>query len=488
MRIHCCDTIVWVETREDSHHEVTPQQALLLRLLLLWPRWRVSHDLACHVLRIQRSGIGTYVGKLRSELGDEASVKSERGFLTLVWDRDDTDVAEFRRLVSTAQRLADDRGFDALDADAAREIMRVLSQALDMWHGSPATGLDAALQRRPDARRAQDVNRLREDLADLEAVFDDWLDLWTEARLLRSDCLLAQGLGREQAKLAMADLMTFARSQDPPDEVWPRLFTATLKAQDRRRQRQAWELCQRAFERNREEMPPDLQRYAPRPDAGIQPDVPAAAQRPVPRPAADWHPQTASDGDPRLPLIDLLGITSASALQLRGSRLEPSDCIERTTRRLYVSGVLAGKWVAEADVQASLESLLNRLDTQDSPGDVRFMVIDPASAAYRRLEQMRGGGTNVESVNRLVRLARRFQCLEVRGISHLPAFRLIVIDEDIVSFSPYALAEEAYRTSRVGWAAPHVVLDPLAPWPLAAAFRLYYEETWRTARPLSEEF
>ena len=116
------------------------------------------------------------------------------------------------------------------------------------------------------------------------------------------------------------------------------------------------------------------------------------------------------------------------------------------------------------------------------------MVIDPASSAYRRLKQMRAGGTSVESVNRLIHLSRRYQCLEVRGVAELPAFRVIVIDNDIISFSPYALAGEPFKTSRHGWAAPHVMLDPLASWPLASAFLLHFEETWQRARPLTEEF
>lgn len=498
VRIRCCDTAVWIEA-DHGRHEVAPQQALLLRLLLLWPGERVSQDLACHVLNIMRSGIGTYVANLRRELADSDAIKSRSGFLTLAWDREDTDAAHFKRLVNEALKRADGRTFDSLDIATATEIEGLLDQAFAIWRGSPATGLDAAVAREPDPAHVQNAYALRNELTELDLVVSEWIEYWTAALLLRGDCRITEGRGVHLAKKAIPDLMRLARNPDPPYDVWPKLFAATAKAQDRRRLREAWRLCEESFAKNGEEIPAEIRAQAPGSESALsspyRPNPPAPVARAAPQqhgPQQDGPqqhgPQQHGRPDPRIDLMDMLGISTASALRLRGSRLEPQDCIERAVHTLFFGGVLAGKWVIEDTVLESLEKLLTRFDIQDEPGEARFMVLDPASSAYRRLKQMRGGATSVESVNRLVRLSKRFQCLEVRGISHLPAFRLIVIDDDIVSFSPYALENEAYKTSRAGWAAPHVILDPLARWPLAAAFRLHFEESWRGARPLTEEF
>jgi hypothetical protein len=482
MRIRFCDTTVWLDT-ETGRREISPQPALLLRLLLLWPGERVSHDLACHVLNIMRSGIGTYVANLRRELGDNSAVVSKGGYLSLSWDREKTDAIQFRALVTKAAARAGGNTFENLPPDRASDIEELLEQAFTIWRGSPATGLDAAVARQPDPKHALNLATLRDELTELDLVVSDWIEAWTSALLLRSDSRLARGKGNELAKKAIPDLLKLARNPDPPYEVWAKLFAATNRVQDRRRQREAWELCEKSFLENGEDVPAELRSEVSRMDYMTRYKAPAREVL-----GTTTHTHAVDNDDNRMDLMNLLGITSASALRLRGSRLEPADCIERATHTLYFAGVLAGKWVTEESVFNSLKDLLHRFDTQDYPGQVRFMVLDPTSSAYRRLKQMRGGATDVESVNRLVRLSQRFQCLEIRGIAHLPAFRLIVIDDDIVSFSPYALEGEAYKTSRAGWEAPHVMLDPLAPWPLASAFRHYYEETWRVARSLDEEF
>ena len=50
-----------------------------------------------------------------------------------------------------------------------------------------------------------------------------------------------------------------------------------------------------------------------------------------------------------------------------------------------------------------------------------------------------------------------------------------------MTFSPYRLDEETYLRGVQGWESPHVVLDPLAPWPLADAFAALFNEMWQTS-------
>jgi hypothetical protein len=145
-------------------------------------------------------------------------------------------------------------------------------------------------------------------------------------------------------------------------------------------------------------------------------------------------------------------------------------------------GVLSSKWVTEAAVRSEFKQLLARLDAIN--GDVRFLIIDPDGDGFRRLSELREGHVSTESVDRLRQLIREHKCLKVRMYSNLPAFRIIVIDDDVVSFSAYRVAAKAYLKSERGWESPHVVLDPLAPYPLAEAFQSLFLETWENAKPL----
>jgi hypothetical protein len=203
------------------------------------------------------------------------------------------------------------------------------------------------------------------------------------------------------------------------------------------------------------------------------------------RPAALENVSLPSEiGASPIDLLGTLGITDATHLRLDGSRLTPSQCIHRTRSRLYFSGVLASKWVLEPAVRAELESLLIRLD--GSGGDVRFLIINPQGDAYQRLHTLRDGHLSCESIFHLAHLAKRHPSFSVRAFNSLPAFRIVIIDDDVVTFSPYRLAASKYLESDRGWRAPHVVLDPLAPYPLAEAFQLLFAETWNQALPIEE--
>jgi hypothetical protein len=148
-------------------------------------------------------------------------------------------------------------------------------------------------------------------------------------------------------------------------------------------------------------------------------------------------------------------------------------------------GVLASKWVIEPAVRSEFKQLLTRLDAIE--GDVRFLIIDPDGDGFRRLYELRKGHVSAESVCPLIKLANEHKCFQVRGYSNLPAFRIIVIDDDVVSFSAYRLAAAAYLATERGWESPHVVLDPLAKYPLAEAFHLLFLETWENSRPLGDK-
>jgi len=197
----------------------------------------------------------------------------------------------------------------------------------------------------------------------------------------------------------------------------------------------------------------------------------------VPPLRSSLGPERLSTDDSTLQaLCRTLGITTASELRLGGSHLTPLACINRTRKRLYFSGVLASKWVIEPAIRSEFNELLTRLD--ENGGEARFLVINPNGDGFKRLRELRAGNISTESIEPLLKLVKQHRSLKVRAYDSLPAFRIIVIDDDVVTFSPYRLSAEAYRKTDRGWEAPHVALDPLASHPLAEAFELLFLETW----------
>ena len=180
-------------------------------------------------------------------------------------------------------------------------------------------------------------------------------------------------------------------------------------------------------------------------------------------------------------LIQTIGISAASELELRRSKLEPLECISQTVSRLCFAGIQGTKWVADSYVRARFTQLLDRLD--DAGGSVRFLLLDPESEAFARFSELRWSERDAQLVGRLRRLNADHPSFQVRLYETLPTFRIVLIDESIVSFSPYLMARGTDR-ARTGWEAPHVVLDRTAPWPLASTFETLFEETWRTSIPL----
>jgi hypothetical protein len=115
---------------------------------------------------------------------------------------------------------------------------------------------------------------------------------------------------------------------------------------------------------------------------------------------------------------------------------------------------------------------------------VRFLLIDPESEAYRRFSGLRWSTGGVRSISMLRSMSEAHRSFEIRLYGALPTFRIVLIDQSVVSFSPYLMDSAAERT-KSGWEAPHIVLDRTAQWPLAHTFETLFNETWRTAAPLS---
>jgi hypothetical protein len=196
----------------------------------------------------------------------------------------------------------------------------------------------------------------------------------------------------------------------------------------------------------------------------------------------DRQPRMREDQQKIDELIQAIGISSASELELRRSKLEPQECIGQTVSQLSFAGILGTKWVADSYVQAKFDNLLERLDNTD--GLVRFLLIDPESEAYRRFSALRWSAGGVQSISTLRSMSEAHRSFEIRLYDVLPTFRIVLIDQNIVSFSPY-LMDSGEEQAKSGWEAPHIVLDRTASWPLALTFETLFNEAWRIAIPLA---
>lgn len=461
--------------------------ALLLRVLLLAPEAEVPVEAAITSIEIKETGFGKYVDMLRTDLGDKDLIIRKKGAVRYAGDREQTDAgiirAKYEEILEILGRVdgngrqLDHFGVDGDIADnpvLAEKVLPLIEDIEELYAGNPAIGLDV-VDWPVYPRHLQAWAQGMSDVASY------WIDLWTLVQLLAADCKMLLNPSKTTASKLVTSLLKIARVPDPVDEVWPRLLRAAEMTQNLADRKRVWNLASEFYHQSGEELPEALREYEPPAPSSSSAPTSLHRSRPLVSPLEPTH-----DGlDNLREMAEVLGITTGSTLKLRGEAVDPMQCIEQTKNVLYFSGVLASKWVLDPGVRNAFDELLTRLDDlPEKERDVRFLIMDPDGDAYSLLYQMRGGRLSNEAVPHLKELARRHPSFQVAVIDALPSFRIVVIDEDMVSFSPYALEEERYATSKLGWDAPHVVLDPRAPYPLAEAFKLYFKERWDHARLL----
>ena len=186
-----------------------------------------------------------------------------------------------------------------------------------------------------------------------------------------------------------------------------------------------------------------------------------------------------------------LGISSNAALRLRDSRVEPSECIDKTVNRLWFAGILAGKWTLDQSVLAKFELLLDRLDTGEDADDVvgkpvRLLIIDPSSRAFQDFRRLgTAGAEELRSIPILQDLVRRHPSFAVHMYDSCPMFRIIIVDDSLVTVAPY-LNVPAEFVPNHGWDMPHLVLTPAAQYPLAKSFETLFRDLWRRSKPIEQ--
>jgi DNA-binding winged helix-turn-helix (wHTH) protein len=183
-------------------------------------------------------------------------------------------------------------------------------------------------------------------------------------------------------------------------------------------------------------------------------------------------------------LAQMVGLSSNSALRLRNSRVEPRECIEQTVQRLWFNGIFASKWVTEPHVRNQFETLLDRLDGDDD-ANVHFLLLDPDSESFGRFQSITRTTEDPKSFTWLRALSKRHRSFNVRVYDSLPTFRIVIIDDSLVTVAPYMNVPQEWLREG-GWESPHIVLAPMAPFPLAKSFELMFKESWRRSRPLEQ--
>lgn len=469
-------------------------EAQLLRVLLLAPDPVVPTVAASAAMKKNPTGFGNYVTGLRAAFGDATLLGRGKSSVWFAGDRSDTDAAA---ILSHVAKIAAEMGLagadevwtardltdwlygmqdpdPAMDERTARAILPLLQKIESLYDGSPALGLhELESTEFPDAHR---------DWAEgLIEVASHWMTLWTSVQLLVADCCLLLGNDRSTGLHVVTKLLKLARTPDPPEEVWSRLLPAAKLSQKRVEQERAWNLVEGFYAAEGRAIPSELEQHKPQPS--VAPNTPLTPHKS--RPLAYPLEPAGDNRDHLHQIAEVLGITPSSTLRLRGEVVEPMTCLQQAQSMLYFSGVLASKWVDTPAIRAEFARLLTRLDKQgrdDTP--VRFLIMDPSGDAYSELFQLRGGALSADSIPHLRALAEKHATFEVRVVDALPSFRILMLDEEWVSFSPYALEAERYATSQYGWEAPHILLDPRAPYPLAEALKVLFNERWSSASPL----
>jgi DNA-binding SARP family transcriptional activator len=433
---------------------ISGQEGTLMRLLILRRgRSLTREDIARHLSRPGRPAVSpdsvpAYIGRLRSRIGPDL-VRSNAGGYSCGLDELEVDAFVFETRVRQ-YHVDDVTDIDDEDNDYG-EIYEQLLELHAMWHANPAQQF--------------------EDEQDDEFLIDTYRNFQRYWDCLNRCIVYNELHSRRKPRIekAIDRLEQLLRQERADEQLWALLFRAHASLSGHEGARM--DLHERVRRQFPSRMPSELRYTIGRIDDGHDDALFAIDQRR--RLPAD---QRRVDD-----LVQTIGISPASELELRRSKLEPLECISQTVSRLCVAGILGTKWVADSYVRAQFARLLGRLD--DEGGSVRFLLINPQSEAYQRFSQLRWSAGDAQPLSMLHSLSADHPSFQVRLYNSLPIFRIVLIDQSIVSFSPYLMTPGTER-ARTGWEAPHIVLDRTAPWPLASTFETLFEESWRTATPL----
>lgn len=151
-----------------------------------------------------------------------------------------------------------------------------------------------------------------------------------------------------------------------------------------------------------------------------------------------------------------LGIINC-AEELKGTDLEPLKCMTSVVHRsLYFMGVGGEKWVKDSQLRKAFENMLRKVKAVN--GEVRFLLINPASDAYNNLYQLRGESVPYDSYGFFIEFIKQFDNLKVHLYSHMPSFRMQFVDDNYLAVSRYYFDKTSHDKWGGGWKIPHLII------------------------------
>ena len=154
----------------------------------------------------------------------------------------------------------------------------------------------------------------------------------------------------------------------------------------------------------------------------------------------------------KINLYEDFGIVDCTDV-LRETALEPLQCMPTIRSHLSFMGVGGEKWVRDAQLRKAFVRMLQR-----ATGEVRFLLINPASESYKKLYNLRNGNVPYESYTHFIDLSKKYENLRVRLYDDMLSFRMQFVNNEYLAVSRYYLDEEPHTHAEGGWKIPHLII------------------------------
>ena len=181
--------------------------------------------------------------------------------------------------------------------------------------------------------------------------------------------------------------------------------------------------------------------------------------------------------------LDLVGLDTDEGEALSESRWAPDQCLARAQTSLRFMGLRSSKWVSNGNFDA----LDQRLEFLDAMGDdiVKFLILNPESDAYKRLEQMREEELPCDHLAALAHLENKHRSMVIKCVDFISAFRFTAVDSREIGFAFYPTTASEFKETNGGWLVRHTNLVT-RPWSLGRSLVFMFDGHFRDAHSLRE--
>jgi SIR2-like domain len=180
--------------------------------------------------------------------------------------------------------------------------------------------------------------------------------------------------------------------------------------------------------------------------------------------------------------IEFVGLDTNAGETLSDSRWAPEQCLTRVQTSLRFMGLRSSKWVSDG----TFEALDSRLRFLDAIGDdiVRFLILNPESEAYQRLERMRETDLPHDHLAALARLEKEHRSMVIKCVDFISAFRFTAVNGREIGLALYPTTPDEFKETNGGWSIRHTSILTDRPWSLGRSLVFMFDEHFRGASPL----